>query len=195
MQNLFKGPKAELEIPINSIAKIKCSDKFSVFSIFEGERVDFLGPYTNEVFVLQFQLPTGITQVEMDTHRNAHWTIEIKAVKPKHEVVDPVPIEAPLTKPKGIIKTIQEAVNNEISLRAANREMETFEEANDFEYDEDPDFPVTEGEMLVMSEEYLNSDEFYNDLEANTESVVQEEKIADEEASDDEDKPDNENTG
>lgn len=69
------------------------------------------------------------------------------------EVLNPKPTVLELTtRPPSLKEQIQRLVKSELSLQAMSQGRETFEEANDFEVDDDP-MPTSQFEM--MAEEFL----------------------------------------
>lgn len=74
------------------------------------------------------------------------------------EVLDPTPVAIPagMGKPESLVDTIRRLVRNEISHEAQSQGIESFEEANDFDVeDEDWTSPY---ELSPMQEEYLSSE-------------------------------------
>lgn len=71
-----------------------------------------------------------------------------------HEVPDPTPVEVPLhlRRPASIQDDIKRMVREELSRAAADAGEETFEEADDFSVDDDPD-PFSQYELSAMQEE------------------------------------------
>lgn len=70
------------------------------------------------------------------------------------ELPDDTPVEVPLNwkRPPSLREMIQQHIRTEMSLTAQGEGMETFEEADDFEVDEDPD-PLSQYELREMAEE------------------------------------------
>lgn len=70
------------------------------------------------------------------------------------EVPDPTPIEVPLNfrRPPSLTERIKSIIAHQLSQQAAETGAETFEEANDFDVDEDPDFH-SPYEVLELQEE------------------------------------------
>lgn len=70
------------------------------------------------------------------------------------ELPDPTPIDVPLNwkRPPSMQDLIKQHIRVEMSRQAADTGMETFEEADDFEVDEDPD-PLSQYELREMAEE------------------------------------------
>lgn len=70
-----------------------------------------------------------------------------------HEQLDPDPVFVDVTpRPPSLKEQIQRLMRAELSAQAAAQQHETFEEADDFDVDEDPD-PVSAYEMKDMVEE------------------------------------------
>lgn len=70
------------------------------------------------------------------------------------ELPDPTPLEVPLNwkRPPSMQELIKQHIRSEMSRQAADTGMETFEEADDFDVDEDPD-PLSQYELREMAEE------------------------------------------
>lgn len=70
------------------------------------------------------------------------------------EVPDPRPVDIPagMRRPLSLKEQIQQAIRNELSRRAAEDGEETFEEADDFEVDEDGE-PVSPYEFIDLEPE------------------------------------------
>lgn len=87
-----------------------------------------------------------------------------------HEIPDPRPMTVPagFKRPETLAEQIKRLVRNQISREAADREMETFEEADDFDVDDEFD-PSTPYEVFfdpvlereVSPEEFLRNKEGY----------------------------------
>lgn len=70
------------------------------------------------------------------------------------EVLDPTPVEVPLhfRRPPTLQEQIKQFVRGEFSRQAADDGFDTFEEADDFEIDEDPD-PISKYRVVEAQEE------------------------------------------
>lgn len=71
------------------------------------------------------------------------------------EILDTTPIEVPLhyRRPESLEEKLKRVVHNELSQAAAAREMETFEESDDFDVEDDQDTLPSKYEMTDMQEE------------------------------------------
>lgn len=78
----------------------------------------------------------------------------------RHEYPDPTPVEMPLgfKRPPTLQEEIQRIVRIQLSQQAQAEGFETFEEANDFEMDEDPD-PLSPYEVSEMAPEEITAQE------------------------------------
>lgn len=87
------------------------------------------------------------------------------------EIADQRPVELPLgvRRPPSMAEMIQAAVRREMSAAAAARGQETFEEADDFEVDEDPD-PLSPYEIPVSPPEFVERKDA-DDVERPSEAV------------------------
>lgn len=72
----------------------------------------------------------------------------------RHEFPDPTPVEMPLgfRRPPTLQEEIQRIVRIQMSQQAQEHGFESFEEADDFEVDDDPD-PLSAYEVLEMAPE------------------------------------------
>lgn len=72
----------------------------------------------------------------------------------RHEYPDPTPVEMPLgfKRPPTLQEEIQRIIRQQMSMQAEEAGFESFEEADDFEVDEDPD-PLSPYEVTEMQEE------------------------------------------
>lgn len=72
----------------------------------------------------------------------------------RHEFPDDTPVEVPLNfrRPLTLQEEIQRLIRNQMSQNAAAQGFESFEEANDFDVDDDAD-PFTQYEVAEMQEE------------------------------------------
>lgn len=70
------------------------------------------------------------------------------------EIPDPTPLEVPLhwKRPPTLQDTIRQFIRTELSNQAVDQGAESFEEADDFDMDEEPD-PLSAYEMREMQEE------------------------------------------
>jgi len=66
-----------------------------------------------------------------------------------HEILDQTPIERPVGfhRPPNLTEQIQRMVRSELSLRASQAGAESFEEADDFDIDDDPPDPASPWEL------------------------------------------------
>lgn len=71
-----------------------------------------------------------------------------------HEILDNTPIEIPLgwRKPESLTEQMRRLIRTEMSIRAQDQGFETFEEADDFDVDEDDPLPQSEWEMTYEPE-------------------------------------------
>lgn len=76
------------------------------------------------------------------------------------QIPDPRPVEVPLgyTRPPSLQEEIKRFVRNELSLRAREQGVETFEEADDFDIPEEEDEFVSEYEVQEMAVEAIDVD-------------------------------------
>lgn len=73
-----------------------------------------------------------------------------------HEVPDPTPVARPVrwSPPETLVEQIRRFVRNEFSQQAAAGGFETFEEADDFDVDDDHPDPQSQWELTADQEDY-----------------------------------------
>lgn len=78
----------------------------------------------------------------------------------RHEFPDPTPVEMPLgfKRPPSLQEEIQRLIRVQMSQLAQEDGYESFEEADDFEVDEDPD-PLSPYEVVEMQPEAITASE------------------------------------
>lgn len=71
------------------------------------------------------------------------------------EILDTTPVEVPLhyRRPETLEEKLKRVVHNELSMAASARDMETFEESDDFDVEDDQDTLPSKYEMTDMQEE------------------------------------------
>lgn len=90
------------------------------------------------------------------------------------EVNDPTPVEIPagMRKPETTAEIIARLVRHEVSRAAERQGFESFDEANDFDVEED-DLPLSLAERHAMKEEWPSAEEWkaFEDWRAKRKSV------------------------
>lgn len=81
--------------------------------------------------------------------------------KQGREILDPTPVEMPvgMKRPESLQQMIQRLVRAQISQAAVDDGHESFEEANDFDIDEDDDLPLTVYEQMGEEPGYAESED------------------------------------
>jgi hypothetical protein len=153
------GPNI-LNIPAHSRCRILAETEFVVMSTTTNEKTgeikkDALFAISKDKeMVLRTKEDLINVFVQIDTGK--HWSSEIETTNP-YEKVDPVPFEVPeeLRQPETLMEKMQRFMVNMVSERFGDnsREMETFEEAMDFDIDGEEDI-TSPYELIDMEEEY-----------------------------------------
>lgn len=135
---------------------MQAADAFQVTGInSDGEIVEVVGPKTvGQLEMVQNVVNTDVQQIEITCDTNTIYNVEIQQLAESAENLDPVPIEVAepqLTLKDTIQMYVREALHNETS-----NEQETFEEADDFDMDDDS-LPSSPYEFEEMQEEYLDT--------------------------------------
>lgn len=72
-----------------------------------------------------------------------------------HEILDPTPVAIPLgyERPESLEQKMMRFIRHQLSSAAQGQGMESFDEANDFDIDDDDVMPLTHYELADMHEE------------------------------------------
>lgn len=72
-----------------------------------------------------------------------------------HEILDPTPIALPvgMSKPESLESKMRRFIRTEFSRQAQDQGMESFDEANDFDMDDEADLPLTRYEAHELIDE------------------------------------------
>lgn len=155
---LYKGPekirieKRDGRVPIISI---EADASFSAYGLDKGKRSLLLGPFKPDARQLRYRLAAGTDHIEVATAKSTFWQLSILYVPDGKEHLDPTPIEIPagFDKPPSLRDEMRRFIREEFARSAVDAEdAETFEEADDFDIDEDPD-PFSQYEVMDMVEE------------------------------------------
>lgn len=139
---------------------IRASGSFIVYAVGEsGQRLRILGPNNAQKRSLVLLVPT-CKQLEIETDESTAWEIEEKSVPNKREALDQTPVEIPVgvIRPESLESIMARMINERFSQMAEENGMETFEEADDFDIDDE--LPKTPYEMVDLDPE----EPFYVDL-------------------------------
>lgn len=154
---LTKGPE---KIRIESrdgyipVIRIEADASFSAYGLTGGKREHLFGPFKSDGRLLTTRIPDGVTQIEIATAKSTFWQWTIKYIPDGKEHLDLTPLEIPIgfQQPPSLQDEMRRFIREEFGRVAESSEQETFEEADDFDIDEDPD-PFSAYEMVDMIEE------------------------------------------
>lgn len=144
---------------------IRASGAFIVYAVGEsGQRLRILGPNNAQKRSLVFVVP-ACKELEIETEESTAWQIETKTVPERREHLDPTPVEIPVgvIRPESLESIMARMINERFSQMAEEKGLETFEEADDFDIDDD--LPKTPYEMVDLDPEepfYPDAENVYN---------------------------------
>jgi hypothetical protein len=165
--SVYSGTKLA-KLPERTRVKLKTSGPITIFGTDEnGTRLGIIaaGVIGNYLFIQK-----GYDYVEIQADKKTNWQIEYATPDLYQEHLDPEPIAIPLGKQElSTDQKIKELVRIEMSKLSEEAGNETFDEANDFDIDDDEDmlsgFEVREMQQEVPFQEYVEK----NKKEKNTE--------------------------
>ena len=135
----FNTGKKTIKVDPGSRVRIFSTSEFTAYGQAKGKRTGILGPPNASVRTWSLRLPLEFDAIEIKTLKSTEWTLDW--VSPdKKETPDPIPIETTVEKPLTLREEMKRYIRTEMSHIAEKNEMETEEEANDFEMDEDDEF-------------------------------------------------------
>lgn len=144
-----------------SQVRIRASGSFIVYAVGEsGQRLRILGPNNAQKRAMVCIVP-ACKELEIETDESTAWEIEAKEVPERREHLDQTPVEIPVgvIRPESLESIMARMINERFSLMAEEKGMETFEEADDFDIDDE--LPKTPYEMTELDPE----EPFYPDAE------------------------------
>lgn len=141
----------------DEISQVRANCPFLVWRVDRetGEQQAIMGPDSNEDRVFTVLTPHGSALYVELQYENGVCTIERTMAAPRAETPDPTPVEMPIgvQRPESLEEMMNRLiVDRWLHVQRANSENETFEEANDFEVDEDPE-PFSQYEVVELQEE------------------------------------------
>ncbi len=137
-----------------SVVEIRTDAEFTAYALENGERTSILGPNHSTERRLKFTIPPFIRTVEITTRKSGRYVFTETLRINHQEVPDKTPIEIGIhERPDPLAEQIQMIVQAEMSKLAVATGRESFEEANDFEIDDEDD-PHSQYELTVLQEEH-----------------------------------------
>lgn len=154
--SLKTGPQAFV-FPERTQIVIRSEQKdFAVYTVNDdGEPDDFLSLSHNGK--LRFRT-TGEIKGYVKVSEGVHWAIEVKNIASPYEDSDPIPVEVP--EDAKAPETLEDKLKRMLAGMVAERyghdsdEMETFEDAMDFDIDDDLPSPLSGYEVQDMQEDF-----------------------------------------
>lgn len=146
------GP-GRFDAEVGAQVHIRASGSFIVFAVGQsGQRLRILGPNNASKRSFVFLVPR-CEEVEVETENDTVWEYEVKTVPDRRERPNQTPVEIPVgvIQPESLESIMARMINERFSQMAEERGMETFEEADDFDIDDE--LPKTPYEMQDLNPE------------------------------------------
>jgi hypothetical protein len=158
---MTKKKSTTIEMCENAFFEIRADGPFMVYAMNEkGEREMMLGPFNTNQWSLKGKLTEGYKTIQIVKKTDVETMYDVKWYPSKEkEQPDPRPVEIPLDckKPESIEDMIRKYVATQLSTHMHNQGHETFDEANDFDVDEDDDVMYNSPyEEIELIEEHLD---------------------------------------
>lgn len=148
-----KGPK-KIQTGENVLIHMRADASFMVYGTKKKERISLLGPFDGQQRQLMTMLPKGCDGIEIKTALSTLWEVKATGIKSSGEKLDTSMKDLPISSRNqpNITDLMKMYVRSEFSRLQEKEGIETFEEADDFDVEEDEwqsPFELTE-----MQEEY-----------------------------------------
>ena len=127
--------KGSLDVPVTGpcVVTFKADGEYVL-----AAKGQFLGPGAATDRRSVIVMPPGEQTINVRTGKSTLWHLHAEATPLPYEVPDPTPIEIPVElRDMSLVDEIKEYVRGEMMLRQEDEGMETFEEANDFDMEEE----------------------------------------------------------
>jgi len=156
---MHKGSK-EISCVLGATIIIRSSGPFCAYGIEGKKRSLILGPVSANSRVLRYKLPADIDKVYIKTEKSTEWTLDWSSFT-RSESLDITPVELPIgyQKPESLAEQMRRFIKTEVSNQAAQDNLGTFTEEDDFELDEEI---LTPYELTDMEETEEPWDETYD---------------------------------
>lgn len=144
-----------IEIPARCRVGVVSTGEFVVYGLRDGERVAVLGPSSVSDRTWRREYRRGeYSAIEVVAELDTKWTAELVKLSDGVERLDNTPVAVPVgSAPPTLSQQVRELVRLELSQHAAAQDFETFEEADDFDIDDEQDGFVSRYEFFDMDDE------------------------------------------
>lgn len=129
----------QLDVSPGQVVRIRAADTFMVFAETDGEKVRILGPNHSTDRFCKVVVPTGIDSILIECDPDCAIETQVSDQPSRFEEVDPVPIEVPAFagRPETTEEIVARMLHTHLRNEEDKREAESWEQANDFDVDED----------------------------------------------------------
>lgn len=147
---LTKGNK-QFEVVGPGTLVIECDQVFTLYELGDDGKIRVLGPRDANHRYLAVYLE-GQHKLALET--KGLWSFAFDD-RSRGDPSDPVPMEIPvgMARPEPLEDMIRRYIHQEVSVNAQDSGRETFQEANDFDIEDEIPDPLSPYEMLDMQEE------------------------------------------
>lgn len=141
----------------NSQVRVHAEGTYLVYGLSEDEtRLSILAPHNDRDLLSHFTVPLECSKIQIVTDEDTLFQIHI-VENISAEQLDPVPIEV-IEPQLSLRDQIKQYIVEELSTHQYNQGNESFEEADDFDIDDESE-PTSPYEMPEMDEDYLSEPE------------------------------------
>lgn len=148
---MYKGPNNHQVFPGDEF-HLSSDQEVTLFGLIKGQR-EHIFPLATTARRAVVAIPNLVTEVEVKTAKSTNYTVVIKPNNDGAERLDASPIEIGIDqkRPPSLQEEMRRFITEEVSRQASHEGHETFEEADDFDLNQD-EFQ-TAYTLLEMQEE------------------------------------------
>jgi len=134
---------------------VESDEPFNVYGLKEGEPTVILGPGYSTARRCTFNIPEGITEIEISTPEGGFYTVGQKLFSDTKENVDPVPKDVGIQQPLTLKEEMQRFVRTELSSQMQAKGFGSFEEEDDFKAEDEDEEQLSPYEYKELQDEYV----------------------------------------
>jgi len=134
---MFKGPNKHDVFPGDAF-DIRSDGEITLYGLIKGQREHIMPMPTHlrRGFII---VPAEVTQMEVKTAKSTNYTVAIKSNNDGKEYLDQTPIEIGIDqqRPLSLHEEMRRFITEEVSRQATSEGHESFEDADDFDLEQD----------------------------------------------------------
>lgn len=175
---LFKGPqKIKVTHRPGYVLDlfIQADGSFTAYTLDKGNRDTIIGPFKTESRQVRARIHPDVKYIDLATAKSTFIQIDERYIPDGKEYPDPTPIEVPIgyNRPETLQETMRRFIRDELSTQYTRSGHESFDEAYDFDIEDDDPDPLSQYEIMDMVDEYPPDDSpDSTDTQAESESDI-----------------------